>query len=76
MNKRYEKKAKAKSGFSRTKTDNTRKQADLEELIRKDKAREDETMMRPWVKLDSLNSKAKGDCSFLKDNLLQDIKAK
>ena len=75
MNKRYEKKTKAKK-FSRSTADNTRKQADLEELIKKDKAKEDETLMRPWVKLDSLNNQAKGDCSFLKENLLQDIKAK
>ena len=76
MNKRYEKKAKSKTAFSRTSKDGTKKQADLDELIKKDKAKEEESQVRPWLRLESLNTKAKNDCSFLKDSLLEDIKAK
>ena len=32
--------------------------------------------MKPWVKLENLNKKAKGDVAFLRDNLLEDIKSK
>lgn len=32
--------------------------------------------VKPWVRIEDLNAKAKDDCSFLQENLLEDLKGK
>ena len=50
--------------------------SNLEELKWKDRERERSMQVKPWVKIEDLNVKAKDDCSFLQENLLEDLKGK
>lgn len=50
--------------------------SNLEELKWKDRERERSMQVKPWIKIEDLNAKAKDDCSFLQENLLEDLKGK